>query len=91
MEEVTFHPKINNRMNSFERSQRTEDILIRYGEKKEEKLAIQRRQKSEQELDGIDFRPRILKKSEDIVRNREMQLEQNSVKSNRSNQSGTRS
>jgi hypothetical protein len=78
-------------MNSFERSQRTEDILIRYGEKKEEKLAIQRRQKSEQELDGIDFRPRILKKSEDIVRNREMQLEQNSVKSNRSNQSGTRS
>jgi len=40
VEEVTFHPKINNRMNSFERSQRTEDILIRYGEKKEEKLAI---------------------------------------------------
>ena len=40
VDQVTFHPKINSRTNSLERSPRTEDILFRYGEKREEKLEL---------------------------------------------------
>ena len=47
VESVTFHPQTNSRNSSRDRNMRTEDVLIKYGEIKEEKLAMKRRQKSE--------------------------------------------
>ena len=67
--QATFHPATN--MNGYQRSQRTEDLLMKYGQQKTQKIELLQRQKSEQELDELDFRPQILRKSEEIVRRRE--------------------
>ena len=44
---------------------------MKYGQQKTQKIELLQKQKSEQELDELDFRPQILRKSEEIVRRRE--------------------
>ena len=70
-------------MNDFLRTQRTEDILINYGKRKREKLELQQRMKCQSELEELDFRPKILKPSEEKARKNRFS-DQNSLRSDQS-------
>jgi hypothetical protein len=79
IEGITFEPHTN--AQAYKREQKTEDLLINYGRRKEEILNFQRALKQHEELSQCKFKPEISKKSEVLVRNRSQMLEQASGRS----------
>ena len=69
VEQFSFKPETNHRGLGY-RDLPTEELLINYGKRRDEIVNFQRAMKAHQEIQDCNFKPKISKKSEQIVRNR---------------------